>query len=348
MPQTKLLSSRSVNGVRALCGCLTAFLNRDEVTEPICSALRNLTHQNEHASLAVRQIHDFGVLKTIAGLLKSDQFPEQLPLVKAVIGLIRNLGLSKSCRRNLHQLGTTDSLIALFQRATSAYEDAVRQRSSILSDASELSYIEGVRLEDLVELLLVALQSMAQHSSARMTIIEAPEGVLASFVQYLYTSSEFLQRASLSLLNEISVCPEGSQAIEHEGAIARITELVHSSDPKTATYSASILHRAAAHLKSVDYQLRLSQELKKSLRDSGVLPAQGTLSEAPSIDRLPNIPEERIPKPRPRNNLDVDKYECEFESAPVICATGQRLNSSHRSLDEPRVYLEGREAPQLI
>ncbi|KAH9279480.1 Armadillo segment polarity protein [Echinococcus granulosus] len=300
-----------IDGVRALCGCLTAFLNRDEVTEPICSALRNLTHQNEHASLAVRQIHDFGVLKTIAGLLKSDQFPEQLPLVKAVIGLIRNLGLSKSCRRNLHQLGTTDSLIALFQRATSAYEDAVRQRSSILSDASELSYIEGVRLEDLVELLLVALQSMAQHSSARMTIIEAPEGVLASFVQYLYSSSEFLQRASLSLLNEISVCPEGSQAIEHEGAIARITELVHSSDPKTATYSASILHRAAAHLKSVDYQLRLSQELKKSLRDSGVLPAQGTLSEAPSIDRLPNIPEERIPKPRPRNNLDVDKYEFE-------------------------------------
>lgn len=71
----------------------------------------------------------------------------------------------------------------LFQRTTSAYEDAIRQRSSILSAASDLSYIEGVRLEDLVELLLVALQSMAQHSAARTTIIGAPEGVFASFVQ---------------------------------------------------------------------------------------------------------------------------------------------------------------------
>ncbi|VDK40694.1 unnamed protein product [Taenia asiatica] len=313
-----------IDGVRALCSCLTAFLNRDEVTEPVCSALRNLTHQNEHASLAIRQIHDFGVLKTIVGLLKSDHFPEQLPLVKAVIGLIRNLGLSKSCRRDLqefaitfncglhrfsdallpNQLGTTDRLIVLFQRTTSAYEDAIRQRSSILSAASDLSYIEGVRLEDLVELLLVALQSMAQHSAARTTIIGAPEGVFASFVQYLYSSSEYLQRASLSLLSEVSVYPEGSQAIEHEGAIARITELVHSSDSKIATYSASILHRTAAHLKSVDYQMRLSQELKKSLRDSGVLPTKETPSEAATVDRLPDVPEQLVPKPRSRTTLN--------------------------------------------
>ncbi|KAL5961092.1 Armadillo segment polarity protein [Taenia solium] len=327
-----------IDGVRALCRCLTAFLNRDEVTEPVCSALRNLTHQNEHASLAIRQIHDFGVLKTIVGLLKSDHFPEQLPLVKAVIGLIRNLGLSKSCRRDLHQLGTTDRLIVLFQRATSAYEDAIRQRSSILSAASDLSYIEGVRLEDLVELLLVALQSMALHSAARTTIIGAPEGVFASFVQYLYSSSEYLQRASLSLLNEASVYPEGSQAIEHEGAIARITELVHSSDPKIATYSASILHRTAAHLKSVDYQMRLSQELKKSLRDSGVLPTKETPSEAATIDRLPDVPEELVPKPRSRTTLN------EVNNVGL----GQCLNSSHLSLDERQVYLEGREAPQMI
>ncbi|VDM16743.1 unnamed protein product [Hydatigera taeniaeformis] len=326
------------DGVRALCGCLTAFLNRDEVTEPICSALRNLTHQNEHASLAIRQIHDFGVLKTIVGLLKSDQFPEQLPLVKAVIGLIRNLGLSKPCRRALHQLGTTDRLIALFRRATSAYEDVIRQRSSVLSESSDLDYIEGVKLEDLVELLLVALQSMAQHSAARAAIIEAPDGVFASFVQYLYSSSEYLQQASLSLLNEVSVCPEGSQAIERGGAIARITELVHSSDPKTATYSASILHHVAAHLKSVDYQLRLSQELKKSLRDSGVLPTQETPFKVATMDQLPNGPEELLPKPHSRGNLnEMNNAEC-----------GQRLNSSHLSLDEPRVYLEGREAPQMI
>ena len=32
------------------------FINREEAAEPICSALRNLTHQNEHATLAIRQV----------------------------------------------------------------------------------------------------------------------------------------------------------------------------------------------------------------------------------------------------------------------------------------------------
>ena len=169
------------------------------------------------------------------------------------------------------KLGATDHLIVLFQRATGVYEEAVDQRSSILSDSSELSYIEGVRLEDLIELLLVALHSVAQHSAARMSLVQATDGVFSSFVrvgvpitfvhskfpqiqwneksvqnnrfllwwtdyflpfQYLYSNSEFLRGASLGLLNEISVCPEGCVAIENEGAIPRITELVQSSNPK--------------------------------------------------------------------------------------------------------------------
>ncbi|KAM7534449.1 hypothetical protein Aperf_G00000104729 [Anoplocephala perfoliata] len=275
-----------MDGVSALCGCLVNFVNRDEVTEPVCSALRNLTHQNEHASLAVHQIHDFGVSKTIVGLLKSDHFPAQLPLVKAVTGLVRNLGLSKSCRRELHELGATDRLIALFQRASGVYEEATQQRSSILSNNSDLSYIEGVRIEDFIELLLVALQSMAQHTSARLTIIHSSEGVFASFVQYLYSSSEYLQRASLDLLNELTLNPEGAVAVEQAGAVARITELVHSENPKTATYSASILHRVAGHLKPAEYQKRLSQELKKCLRDAGVLPANSSASP-PAADSTP-------------------------------------------------------------
>lgn len=71
----------------------------------------------------------------------------------------------------------------LFQRASGVYEEATQRRSSILSNSSELSYIEGVRIEDFIELLLVALQSIAQHTAARLTIIHSPEGVFASFVQ---------------------------------------------------------------------------------------------------------------------------------------------------------------------
>nr|CDS26167.1 armadillo segment polarity protein [Hymenolepis microstoma] len=362
-----------IDGVSALCGCLTTFVNRDEVTEPVCSALRNLTHQNEHASLAIHQIHDFGVLKVIVSLLKSDQFPAHLPLVKAVTGLVRNLGLSKSCRRDLHQLGATDRLIILFQRASGVFEEATQQRASILSNSSELSYIEGVRIEDFIELLLVALQSMAQHTAARLTIIHSPEGVFASLVQYLYSGSEYIQRASLELLNEVTLSPEGALAVEQAGAVARITELVHSDNPKTATYSASILHRVAGHLKPAEYQKRLSKELKNCLRDAGVLPVNSSPSPAtpvapakvdditaptpprartPAIPpipvastgslarRLPDPPQNELPLPLPRSRTILNGIES-IESV-------NRRHSSRLSLDEPRVYLDGREATQLI
>ncbi|VUZ39694.1 unnamed protein product [Hymenolepis diminuta] len=336
-----------IDGVSALCGCLTTFINRDEVTEPVCSALRNLTHQNEHASLAIHQIHDFGVLKVIVSLLKPDRFPAQLPLIKAVTGLVRNLGLSKSCRRDLHQLGATDRLISLFQYASGVYEEATQQRSSILSNSSELSYIEGVRIEDFIELLLVALQSIGQHTAARLTIIHSPEGVFTSFVQYLYSSSEYLQRASLDLLNEVTLSPEGAVAVEQAGAVARITELVHSDNPKTATYSASILHRVAGHLKPAEYQKRLSKELKNCLRDAGVLPVNSSPSPAtavapakadivaaptpprtrtpamsaipvPStgspIRRIPDPPQHELPLPLPRSRNTLNEVDSiEFE-----------------------------------
>lgn len=69
----------------------------------------------------------------------------------------------------------------------------------------------------------------------------------------------------------------------------------------------------------MDYQLRLSQELKKSLRDSGVLPTKETPSKAATTERLPDLPEELVPKPRSRTTLnEVNNVECEFESTPLI------------------------------
>uniref|UniRef100_A0A5K3FNV4 Armadillo repeat-containing protein 6 n=1 Tax=Mesocestoides corti TaxID=53468 RepID=A0A5K3FNV4_MESCO len=313
-----------LDGVPALCGCLVSFLSRDEVTEPVCSALRNLTHQNDHAALAVQQIHECGVLEQIVSLLHLQSFPSQLPLVKAVAGLVRNIALSRKCRRDLHQLGATGQLLSLFQRATEVYEEATRQRSSILSDASELSYIEGVRVEDLLEILLAALHSMAKHSLARVQIVQASGGTFGCIVHYLYSSSEFLQRAALGLLNEVSVSSEGSRAIEKEGAIPRITDLVHSENPKTATYSASILHRVAVMLKPPEYQRRLSKELRQSLLDSGVLREEAEAEEEneeavqipPTPPRLPDVPREPLPHPASRSTLlEIDNSVFERDDA---------------------------------
>ncbi len=43
-------------GVPALCTCLTNFISRDEVTEPVCAALRNVTHRNPQANRAIEEV----------------------------------------------------------------------------------------------------------------------------------------------------------------------------------------------------------------------------------------------------------------------------------------------------
>lgn len=81
-----------------------------------------------------------------------------------------------------------------------------------------------------------------------------------------------------------------------------------------ATYSASILHRVSLHLKPLDYQMRLSKELKKSLRDAGVLETAEDSLHADSPDRLPDVPQEPIPRPRARNTTlnEVESVGCMF------------------------------------
>ncbi len=77
---------------------------------------------------------------------------------------------------------------------------------------------------------------MARHPPARVDVIQAPDGTFACIVHFLYSSSEYLQRASLGLLNEISVSQDGCLAIEKEGAVPKITDLVHSSNSKTGRF----------------------------------------------------------------------------------------------------------------
>ena len=86
-----------------------------------------------------------------------------------------------------------------------------------------------------------------------------------------------------------------------------------------ATYSASILHRVALHLKPLDYQLRLSKELKKSLRDAGVLEVEENPPQDDSLHQLPDVPQVPLPKPRTRAALpnEVGRVEWAYIFNPA-------------------------------
>ncbi|VDN16951.1 unnamed protein product, partial [Dibothriocephalus latus] len=267
----------------------------------------HLTDTNELLRLLIQSA---GALGDVIGLLNADSDPSQLPLVKAVIGLVKNLGLDRECRRELQKLGTTRRLTLILKRADGVFEEATRQRGSIVSNSSELSYIEGVRLEDLLELTMVALQSMAMHSPGRAELIQAPD-VISLIVRYLYDQSEYLQLASVSLLGEVAVTKEGARAIEEQGGVARITELVQSGNSAIATYSAAVLHRIAQS-KPVDYQRRLSQELRKSLFDGGVVTGQ----EAAISRSTPTGETNPLPLPLPRRSCAGETPLLQLPDAP--------------------------------
>lgn len=119
-------------------------------------------------------------------------------------------------------LDVLSSLAQLLLRAhTTQHQD---KRASINSVAS--SYIEGVRMDDMVEGCLAALAVLSRDYETRVMIRQLD--LVPLITQLLYSESEYLQRAAASLLYELTSDNDGSLAIEQEGASARLTELLHS------------------------------------------------------------------------------------------------------------------------
>merc|ERR1711953_751479 len=223
-----------LGGVEALVATIMAAGDREEITEPSICALRD-------------------GISAVAQLLHP---PSRWPLVKAVIGLIRNLAL---CSANLAPLRDSQSIPRLVHLLTRAFTD-LQGRTSRGQSAG--SYADGVRMEEIVEGTVGALHILARDPHNREIIRKS--NVIPIFVQLLYDEIENIQRVSAGVLCELSADKEGATMIEGEGATAPLTELLHSRNEGVATYAAAVLFRMSED-KGGDYSKRLSQELKSSL-----------------------------------------------------------------------------------
>lgn len=113
-----------VGGVNALITTIMNAGDREEITEPAVCALRHLTSRHTEAEMAqnaVRQMN-YG-LPVIVKLLNA---PSRWPLIKAVIGLIRNLALCTANHAPLREHNAIHCLIRLLMRA---YQDISRVNS---------------------------------------------------------------------------------------------------------------------------------------------------------------------------------------------------------------------------
>lgn len=103
------------NGVEALVNTIFNAGDREEITEPAVCALRHLTSRHELAEMAQNAVRliNYGI-RVVVKLLNP---PSRWPLIKAVIGLIRNLALCQANHAPLREQNAINCLIHLLNKA---------------------------------------------------------------------------------------------------------------------------------------------------------------------------------------------------------------------------------------
>merc|ERR1719188_1873561 len=318
--QKNKLTVCTVGGIEGLVRTIIAAGDREEITEPSVCALRHLTSRHQECELAQNAVRLQGGLPTIVRLMHP---PSRWPLVKAVIGLIRNLALCPANHAPLRENGSIPRLVHLLIRA---FQDT--QGVGTLSrrgGTTPGSYADGVRMEEIVEGTVGALHILAREGHNRAIIRGL--SVIPIFVQLLYNEIENIQRVAAGVLCELAADKEGADMIESEGATAPLTELLHSRNEGVATYAAAVLFRMSED-KGGEYTKRLSQELKSSLyqRDPEHQMWNGDMAPPDLQEMLGHVDAmySQGPPSEPRSYTQSG-----YDGLPIEQMQGLDINSSH-------------------
>uniref|UniRef100_A0A673NLF4 Junction plakoglobin b n=1 Tax=Sinocyclocheilus rhinocerous TaxID=307959 RepID=A0A673NLF4_9TELE len=224
---------------------------KEDVAEPAVCALRHLTSRHPDAELAQNAVRLHYGIPAITKLLGQ---PHYWPVVKATVGLIRNLALCPANQAPLRESGTIPRLVNLLLKA---HQETQRHGSG-----AQQTYQDGVRMEEIVEGCTGALHILARDPFNRGEI--ASMQTIPLFVQLLYSYVENIKRVSAGVLCELALDKQSAEMIDAEGASAPLMELLHSPNEGIATYAAAVLFRISED-KSSDYRKRVSVELTHSL-----------------------------------------------------------------------------------
>ncbi|XP_066554989.1 junction plakoglobin a [Amia ocellicauda] len=249
--RNKTLVTQS-NGVESLIQAILRAGEKEDITEPAVCALRHLTSRHADAEVAQNAVRLHYGIPAIVNLLNQ---PYYWPVIKATVGLIRNLALCPVNQAPLRDAGAVPRLINLL---VTAHQDAQRHATS----STQQTYQDGVRMEEIVEGCTGALHILARDPVNRSEI--ANLHTIPLFVQLLYSPIENVKRVAAGALCELALDKQSAEEIDAEGASAPLMELLHSSNEGIATYAAAVLFRISED-KNSDYRKRVSVELTHSL-----------------------------------------------------------------------------------
>ncbi|XP_028675048.1 junction plakoglobin-like [Erpetoichthys calabaricus] len=238
------------NGVEALIHTILRASSKQDIVEPAVCALRHLTSRHPDAEIAQNAVRIHYGIPAIVQLL---QQPNYWPVIKATVGLVRNLALCPSNQTPLREAGAISYITQLLVKS---HQDMMRHTTT------QQTYQDGVRMEEIVEGSTGALHILARDPTNRTAT--ASLNTIPLFVQLLYSPIENVKRVAAGVLCELSLDKKAAEIIDSEGASAPLMELLHSSNEGIATYAAAVLFRISED-KNLDYKKRVSVELTHSL-----------------------------------------------------------------------------------
>lgn len=206
--------------------------NKEDICEPAICSLRHVTNRHPQAHAAQEAVRYFYGLPVIAPLLQSDQ--SRWPLLKATIGLIRNLALSDNNLAPLRELGIIPRLVQLLIKAINAHQQAQQ-------NGQESAIIDDVPMEEIIEGTVGSLHQLARDPHNGIVIRELK--CIPVLVQLLFMSWESIQRVACGCLSELANDKQSKDIIENENVTDRLTDLLRSKDHAISTYAAAVLFR---------------------------------------------------------------------------------------------------------
>ncbi|CAF0946762.1 unnamed protein product [Adineta ricciae] len=183
-----------LNGVQGIMQRLMMNADgNDDIIEGALCTLRHVTARHDfenEAREAVRKSYGIG---NIIKLLRDKNFKEHWGIIKASVGLIKNLALSPSIIPQLCEQNAVRRLIELLVNVD-------RERMKLYEE-NRHQYLH--QFDVMIELIVGALNNFAKDLSCKTIIKET--NVVAIFVRYSHLPSCSLQQISSNLLKELNI-----------------------------------------------------------------------------------------------------------------------------------------------
>eukprot|EP00096_Caligus_rogercresseyi_P011794 TRINITY_DN4761_c0_g1_i2.p1 TRINITY_DN4761_c0_g1~~TRINITY_DN4761_c0_g1_i2.p1 ORF type:complete len:725 (+),score=235.66 TRINITY_DN4761_c0_g1_i2:66-2240(+) len=211
-------------GINALVDLVKNFSSNNDCVEPAMCALRHLTNNHPEYETAQNVLcYQLGALPILLNVLHNTTYR---PLIKAVLGVIRNLAQRPANQNALREHGYLHELAHLLR----------------ISMEDNSGPIDGVGVPEIVEFTIGALLILSKDAQNRVLIRNIPKFVLSLLDVVQGRVSENIQRVTAGLICEIASDREGALCLYQHGAMEPVKYLLNSKNEKIASYATTIMY----------------------------------------------------------------------------------------------------------